>query len=232
MSILKLLMAQIGKSVTAANNFVLDASANNGTMRWARGNAGATTQDVLLVASDGKVDAPQGAKSAGSDVMRILQIPAKVTTSGTFIDFSPADGSGIPAWAKEITINLTAVSTNGASQVQLQLGTSAGFVTTGYRGSVGAYAAAASAATIDTGAVLDTPSSASAGSVRNGMITFALGLSNAWNFLGLLGHSNGATITNTAGTVPLPGVLDRIRLTTMNGTDSFDVGSASIIVKG
>ena len=59
MSLLKTIRAQLGLSVTPANNFVLDASANNGTMKLARGNAGATTQDIMTVAADGKVAFPQ-----------------------------------------------------------------------------------------------------------------------------------------------------------------------------
>jgi|PlaIllAssembly_1097288.scaffolds.fasta_scaffold86850_2 hypothetical protein len=59
MSLLKIIKAQLGLSGTPANNFTLDASADNGTMRLARGNAGATTQDIMLVAADGKVTFPQ-----------------------------------------------------------------------------------------------------------------------------------------------------------------------------
>jgi hypothetical protein len=55
MSLLKTIKAQLGLSGTPANNFVLDASVDNGTMKLARGNAGATTQDIMTVAADGKV---------------------------------------------------------------------------------------------------------------------------------------------------------------------------------
>ena len=50
---------QLAASVTPANNFVLDASGNDGTMRLARGNAGATTQDILTVDAAGRVGLPQ-----------------------------------------------------------------------------------------------------------------------------------------------------------------------------
>jgi hypothetical protein len=53
-SLLKTIKAQLGLSGTAANNFTLDASADNGTMKLARGNAGATTQDILTVDANGK----------------------------------------------------------------------------------------------------------------------------------------------------------------------------------
>ena len=59
MSIIKAVRSQLGLSVTPANNFSLDASADNGTMKLARGNAGATTQDVMTVDATGKASFPQ-----------------------------------------------------------------------------------------------------------------------------------------------------------------------------
>ena len=55
MSLLKTIKAQLGLSTTPANNFTLDASADNGTMKLARGNAGATTQDILTVDAAGNL---------------------------------------------------------------------------------------------------------------------------------------------------------------------------------
>lgn len=63
MSLIKAIRQQLGLSVTPANNFTLDASANNGTMKLARGNAGATTQDVMTVDAAGKVAFPQNAQT-------------------------------------------------------------------------------------------------------------------------------------------------------------------------
>lgn len=55
MSLIKAIKQQLGLSVTPANNFTLDASADNGTMKLARGNAGATTQDIMTVDAAGGV---------------------------------------------------------------------------------------------------------------------------------------------------------------------------------
>lgn len=60
MSLLRIIKAQLGLSVTPANNFTLDASADDGTMKLSRGNAGATTQDILTVDSAGRATFPQG----------------------------------------------------------------------------------------------------------------------------------------------------------------------------
>jgi hypothetical protein len=63
MSLIKSISKQLGLSVTPANNFTLDASADNGTMKLARGNAGATTQDIMTVDASGKVAFPQQGQS-------------------------------------------------------------------------------------------------------------------------------------------------------------------------
>lgn len=83
MSTLKLNKTQIGISDTATNNFTLDASAANGTMKLARGNAGATTQDIFSVDAAGKISfiqAPSIPYRSG-EVLQVL----------TFID----SGAGI-----------------------------------------------------------------------------------------------------------------------------------------
>jgi hypothetical protein len=56
---------QLGDSNTPANNFTLTSQANDGSMKLARGNFNATTQDVMTVDAAGKPDFTQLAKSLG-----------------------------------------------------------------------------------------------------------------------------------------------------------------------
>lgn len=64
MSLIKAIKAQLGLSNTATQNFTLDASAADGTMKLARGNAGATTQDIITVDAAGRPGFPQLANFA------------------------------------------------------------------------------------------------------------------------------------------------------------------------
>lgn len=59
MSTVKANRVQLGQSGTATQNFTLTAEAADGTMKLARGVAGATTQDILTINSLGEVDFPQ-----------------------------------------------------------------------------------------------------------------------------------------------------------------------------
>ncbi len=81
MSLLKIIKAQLGISSTQTNNFTLDASAQDGTMKLSRGNAGATTQDVMVVDAAGKVTMPQGIGSVGG--LPSFQCRAWVNFDGT-----------------------------------------------------------------------------------------------------------------------------------------------------
>lgn len=59
MSLLKSNSVQIGQSATATQNFTLSVPASpDGTIKLARGNSGATTQDVLTIDSSGVVSFP------------------------------------------------------------------------------------------------------------------------------------------------------------------------------
>jgi hypothetical protein len=61
MSLIKANAVQVGQSTTATQNFTLAVpSSPDGTIKLARGNSGATTQDVMSVSNAGVVSFPQG----------------------------------------------------------------------------------------------------------------------------------------------------------------------------
>lgn len=62
----KLKAAQLGDSGTATNNFTLTAEAADGTMKLARGNIGATTQDLITVSSSNIITGASGATLVGN----------------------------------------------------------------------------------------------------------------------------------------------------------------------
>jgi hypothetical protein len=147
------------------------------------------------------------------------------STSGTSIDFT-----GIPSWVKRISIMFNGVSTNGTSSIRLQLGISSGISTVGYAGSSGAIAVS-SAGGIQTGAAgFDFNDQLTSPATRFGTITLSLFeiTSNTWIVFGGYGQGNTPLISIIGGAKGLAGVLDRVRITTVNGTDTFDAGSINI----
>lgn len=148
---------------------------------------------------------------------------AQATTSGTSKDFT-----GIPSWVKRITVMFQGVSTSGTSVVQIQLG--AGSVTTsGYLGSNTAYAGSGtgSAANLTTGFGVGNFNSAS--NVRHGALILNNISGNIWSCNGVIALSDSAGAGTSAGTISLGGTLDRVRITTINGIDTFDAGSVNVM---
>ena len=150
---------------------------------------------------------------------------AVASTSGTSIDFT-----SIPSWVKRITINLSGVSTNGSSVVLFQLGTSSGVTTSGYLGSSSTILdTATGAANYTTGFGVGKDNAAA--SVKHGCIVFnLLNLSsNLWACFGVIGASNEPRVNHTGGSIALAAALDRVRITTVNGTDTYDAGTINIL---
>jgi hypothetical protein len=139
---------------------------------------------------------------------------AVASTSGTSIDFT-----SIPAGVRRITVMFYGVSTNGTSRTIIQLGTSSGVTTSGYLGSNGT-------ANFSSGVFTDDITSASAIRYLQTVITNITG--TTWVATSNMGRSDATTVFTAGGGVALSGVLDRIRITTVSGTDTFDAGSINI----
>ena len=86
---------------------------------------------------------------------------------------------------------------------------------------------ATSATTSTSGFVLTHDSAAA--SNRAGIATICLVSSNTYVSSAILScPDNGLQIATSGGTVALGGALDRVRITTVNGSDTFDAGSVNI----
>ena len=147
---------------------------------------------------------------------------AVASTSGTSIDFT-----GIPSWTKRITVMFSGVSTNGTSNYILQLGDSGGIETTGYLGSAGNIQNAASSSTANYTTGFGVFSN-SAASVLHGAFVVSFMGSNLWVASGVFGFSSAAVPAFGGGSKTLSDTLDRVRITTVNGTDTFDAGTINI----
>jgi len=143
---------------------------------------------------------------------------AVASTSGTSIDFT-----GIPSWVKRITVMFNGVSTSGTSNFLFQLGDSGGIETTGYQ-SVGSNYVAATTSTIGF-----VSHNTAASATSEGFIQFSTLGSNVWTGNGNFASVTAAQVVSIAGSKTLSDTLDRVRITTVNGTDTFDAGSINIL---
>ena len=145
-----------------------------------------------------------------------------VTASGTSVDFN-----SIPAGVRRITVMCSALSTNGSSNPIVQLGTSGGIQATSYTGSVWL---ANTTNTLNSTGFFISPSVA-ASTVLESIITLCLLNSSTglWVASIVSSQTNSATGIVGSGSKTLSGTLDRVRITTVNGTDTFDAGTINIM---
>ena len=150
---------------------------------------------------------------------------AVASTSGTSIDFT-----SIPSWVKRVTVMFNGVSTNGSATPIIQLGDSGGVEITGYVGGAGNFnnGNATGVSTISAGFQLLNSGHNSA-LIYYGQVIISLMGSNTWVATGNLSLGSDTNLITLAGTKTLSATLDRVRITTTNGTDTFDLGTINIL---
>ena len=210
---------------------VLDPAGFNagGITAIANGGTGATTAALALAAllpsqagNAGKALVTSGSAASWAAFNTITSGTAVASTSGTSIDFI-----SIPAGVKRVTVMFNGVSTNGTSVPLIQLGAGSNQAT-GYLGAGLSAASSGLPAIVNYTTGFGMAADGRAVDVRHGLFTIALVGSNTWVGSGYFAQSDTTRIQSTGGSVTLSGTLDRVRITTVNGTDTFDAGSINI----
>jgi hypothetical protein len=149
---------------------------------------------------------------------------AVASTSGTSIDFT-----SIPSWVKRVTVMFNGVSLSGTANIRIQLGVSGTPETTGY---------SAGSAVITSSSVGNYTASTSGIDIFGSVLTYAISGaiqinllgSNTWTISGNTYNPNTTPYVQfTGGGKTLAGALNMVRITTVNGTDTFDAGSINIL---
>ena len=143
---------------------------------------------------------------------------AVASTSGTSIDFT-----SIPSWVKRVTVMFDQVSTNGSSSGLIQLGSSS-FTTSGYTSQMVLVGVGTANTTATAGIGWYNTGSAES---HTGIFVITNITGNTWVCTGSLQPAT-QYISLSTSKVTISGTLDRIRITTTNGTDTFDTGSLNI----
>ena len=156
--------------------------------------------------------------TAGSDYGQLTLATAQ-NASGTAVDFT-----GIPSWVKRITVMFSAVSTNGSSIPMIQIG-SGSVTSTGYESQ--GWTSNTNNTSNTTGFIIGGISFASYVYDGIAVLTLLNATSNLWVIsVNGAGLSTGAFVAG--GNKTLSGTLDRVRITTVNGIDTFDAGTINI----
>jgi hypothetical protein len=150
---------------------------------------------------------------------------AVASTSGTSIDFT-----SIPSWVKRITVMFNGVSLSGATFIYVQLGDSGGVENTGYLSYAG-YSGSTNAAGANSATAGFHFNTNTAANLLYGHMILTNVSGNLW----VSSSSSGLNASGVAycltggGNKTLSDVLTQIRITSSNGTDTFDAGSINIL---
>lgn len=147
----------------------------------------------------------------------------QATTSGTSIDFT-----GIPSGVKKISVEFVNVRTSGTSVPIIQLGNSGGVVTTGYVSNGCLFGGSPAFAQVTSG--INMASTWAAAYRVSGFLNLELEREDIhrWVSNHMMARIDGAGLVCGGGAVTLTNVIDRIRITTVGGTDTFDLGAVNI----
>jgi hypothetical protein len=184
--------------------------------------SGDTSGSVTLAAPAVAGSTTQTLVNVTGTLAPIVSGTAVASTSGTSIDFT-----GIPSWVRRITVMFNGVSTNGSSILLIQLGTSSGIENTGYTSA--AWTGNTTTASQTTGLALSGLGSASYFLRGNATICLLDASTRVWSFSSLVQQEGASTMAMGGGNKTLSATLDRVRITTVNGTDTFDAGTINIL---
>lgn len=211
-------VAITGGTITGITDLaVADGGTGASTASGARTNLGLGTLATLSTITDSEIT--NSTITPSKLAQPLTRGTAVASTSGTSIDFT-----SIPSWVKRITVMLSGVSTTGTSNYVIQIG-SGSYTTTGYT----SYVQYGTSGGTNTNGFMIVGSNAAA--------YLYYGTAVLVNVTGNIWVCNGTGIVNTtavnqtmfSGGLTLGGTLDRVRITTVGATDTFDAGSINIL---
>jgi len=209
-------------TITAGNatNGLAFSADNTGQLEIKTGTGAGTT---ALTISTAQVATFAGNLTLTGNASGIIKSGTAVaSTSGTSIDFT-----GIPSTAKRITVMFSGVSTSGTSVIIIQLGSTT-FSTSGYTAAgLGSSTTALATSSYTTG--FGIADSTAAASVYSGQIIISNISGNVWVSSYVMTRGTQQIATGAGVSPSLSGTLDRVRITTVGGTDTFDAGTINIL---
>lgn len=197
------------------------------------GTTGVTTPGATVGSITGILKATSGVVSqavAGTDYLTsssggAITLATAQTATGTAIDFT-----GIPSWAKRITVMFNGVSVSGTSNILVRLGYgSTTYETAGYSGGGGYNINNSTTGNFANSVGFNlVGSSSQAAALVSGTATLTNITGSTWVCSSIMGSSSLLLSAYGGGNIVITSALTAVRITTVNGTDTFDAGTINI----
>ena len=197
---------------------------------------GATSGGVTLAApatASGTITLPAGTGTAAVQGVS-SNIASGIVNAGGANPFNGTltsiDFTGIPSWVKRVTVVFNGVGINATTEIQIQIG-SGSVTTSGYTSSCARFNAGGTglpASSFTSG--FQATNGLSSSSTLSGFATIVSMPSNSYGYSANLDFgTSGNTICPSTGAVTLSGSIDRVRITTVSGTATFNAGNINIL---
>jgi len=167
------------------------------------------------------LNSPTFGGTPGSSLIFKMSAGGVSASGSTSVDFT-----SMPSWINIITVTFRNISTVSNDNILVQLGTSSGVTTSGYVSTSIDFDGSGAVTTSSTSGFVFKVNPGS--NIINGTMIIAYTGSNAW-----VNNHTASINTNImsvgGGTIALGGTLDRVRITTVSGTDAFDAGTLNVL---
>lgn len=211
-------------TLTNSANLILPGAANITTAAGDYGIFAGYASSIVRCLSFVRASAAPVSGSNTGDQSIVTLGTEQASTSGTSIDFT-----GIPTGTKRITVMFVGVSISGTSDPIIQIGDSGGVEAAGY---ISACEGTGLGITTSTTGFAVSRSTDAAADSWDGQITLNLEDSSGftWTSSGMLFKTSAVTnrMNWSTGSKSLSAELDRVRITTSGGVNTFDAGAINI----
>ena len=167
----------------------------------------------LRIHSDGHGEFYSGA------ITRVV-VADDATPSGTSQSYT-----SIPSWATKITVIFDRISTNGAAEILVQLGTSGGVISSNYESSSQNEAGTTTETSTEGFVIFHSNASHT---LKGSMVIEKVGTSSKWVENHLVSLATGPTRKGNGVLTTYSGTIDRVTITTEGGSNTFDGGTFTV----
>lgn len=226
----KFTLSNLIASIFKVGRSIANASFAAATFKLLNATAKALAFDITALSADRKIIMPNSDVDLGGVLNRLTALEGKRGTTGELtLSGTQFDVTSIPTDARSIKIKLNEVSFSAAStNPSIQIGTSAGIETSGYKTSGAIQATNASSTATYSESFRIAGYSTTQGPQSGVMELDRIGTSDRWVMrAGTKSSDASGAISSSGGYKSLPGHLDRIRITTAAGSATLS-GSVEV----
>lgn len=217
----------VSTATQTALNLKADAARTISGGGLVTGGGNLTADRTITVTKSSQAQALAGTDDTTAMTPLRVRDAVKIVESGSqALNGSVLDVTGIPAGVRRVTVTLDNVSLTGTANTYIRLGTSGGIVSTGYAGSAWSGGAGVNSVQLSTEfQVLPLGAAAQVGGTLIDLIRMT---GNTWRCASAGDLTTAAQTCWCNGRVVLSADLDRIRIFSSNGTDTFDAGTVNL----